>query len=969
MNRHISAFLARLLCVLVLLSAAPALAANCAPATSGGTAPASWPTYCWIDFDGYVDATAKSAAGQDFSVLLTDGATLSFNVKAAGVAIGPIIAPSWTGAAVGNTAFLGIPGKPVLYTSVGGTVTLTISGIVITPPSGVTAVTSYAVVAADAESTNETESLTFETNGTNWTVLDQVNPISGNVYPGINNAGSVFTTTGVPGVVGGYIIGSGNPTTVKATIVGGGLQGVMFAVRFATISLTKQIVSSRLDPADQFDYRITTTSSGAVLASGVTSGASNGPFNAAAVSFASGLPVTISESMVPGSVNPLSNYRGKLTCINSTVGSTTPLPVNVTSTSYSFGALQFGDGIVCTYSNTPVPRLRVVKALRGTRLADSDQFTVAITSGATTLASTTTSGAGGVVTNGATPKTLALPGTSYSFSETAAGTTVLSNYNASIVCTNAYNGSKTPLPTSVGGNVTPNYGDDITCTITNAGAPRLRIAKALDGSRRAAGDQFTVTISNGATVLASTTTTGSGATITNGTTTSFVGIAGTAYSFGEQAAGTTVLSNYGASLVCSNTLAGSATALTTLVPGVITPTWGDNILCTLTNSTVPRLSLIKIIGAPRVNNTDQFTIRISIGTTNVATATTTGTGAVVTNGTIAPITVTAGTTYTLNEIAAGGTTLANYVSTLACTNTASGSPTVLPNTVGGTVTPRAGDAINCIMTNTPRPRLRLAKALGGARLASTDQFVMQIAQGATIVGTATTTGTANTVTNGQTSVVFATAGLGYVFRENASGTTTLTNYTATLACTNGFTGSPTPMPTSVPATITPVLGDNINCIMTNTPRSANAVLSISKASTVISDPFNGTINPKAIPGAFVRYFITVTNTGRGAVDAGTVVITDPLPANVSVFASTGSGDPVQFIDGSVASGLSYTYASTVSFSNALGGSGPFTHTPILDGAGFSSSATGIRIAPTGTMAAATVSGPPSFTVQFLVRVN
>lgn len=70
----------------------------------------------------------------------------------------------------------------------------------------------------------------------------------------------------------------------------------------------------------------------------------------------------------------------------------------------------------------------------------------------------------------------------------------------------------------------------------------------------------------------------------------------------------------------------------------------------------------------------------------------------------------------------------------------------------------------------------------------------------------------------------------------------------------------------------------------------SATLSVQKTSTVVSDPFNNTTNPKAIPGATVQYAITVTNTGASA--ATGVAINDPLPAN-TVFvqgAYTGTTD-------------------------------------------------------------------------------
>ncbi len=59
-----------------------------------------------------------------------------------------------------------------------------------------------------------------------------------------------------------------------------------------------------------------------------------------------------------------------------------------------------------------------------------------------------------------------------------------------------------------------------------------------------------------------------------------------------------------------------------------------------------------------------------------------------------------------------------------------------------------------------------------------------------------------------------------------------------------------------------------------------AVLSVAKTSVVISDPVNGTTNPKAIPGAIVEYTITITN-GAGASTAQAVVVSDSLAAEIA----------------------------------------------------------------------------------------
>ena len=459
-----------LLLVLAALWGGPAFAQSCNPATTQGTAPAGWQTYCWLDFSTYNDATARTASGQNFAFTLTDGSTLTLTVKTSGTpGINAITAPSWSGAAVGNTAFLGISGKPIFYQNAGGTNTITFSSIAIAPPAGTSAATAYSFVAADAESTNNGESLSFTTNGGAWTLLDQVNPISGSLYPSTSGLGtSSFTETGVAGTVGGYIVGSSSPTTVSTTLVGGGLQGVMFAVRFASIRLNKQIGGARVNAADQFKFDIKATSSGAVLATGTSSGAGLGPFTAAAASLASGISLTLAESMAAGSVSTLSQYSSRLTCTNGTTGSTTPLPSNVATTSHVFGALQFGDAVQCTFTNTPYPHLQLRKALgAGGRLFNTDQFTMTITTGATTVATTTTTGTGTTVTNGATALTQVSAGTGYSMGEAASGTTALTQYTATMACTNANGSSATTLPTAVPGPITPALGDVITCTITN----------------------------------------------------------------------------------------------------------------------------------------------------------------------------------------------------------------------------------------------------------------------------------------------------------------------------------------------------------------------------------------------------------------------------------------------------------------------------------------------------------------------
>jgi uncharacterized repeat protein (TIGR01451 family) len=141
-----------------------------------------------------------------------------------------------------------------------------------------------------------------------------------------------------------------------------------------------------------------------------------------------------------------------------------------------------------------------------------------------------------------------------------------------------------------------------------------------------------------------------------------------------------------------------------------------------------------------------------------------------------------------------------------------------------------------------------------------------------------------------------------------------------------------------------------------------------------ADPVNGSMNPKAIPGATMQYSVIVTNTGGGT--AQTVVVTDPVPPNTELFVSDlavpGSG-PVTFSDGAVASGVMYSFGGLsnifdcLSFSND--GGATYTYTPVPDANGFDSQVTGIKVTPTGTFNAASGGNNPSFSLQFKVRVK
>ena len=118
--------------------------------------------------------------------------------------------------------------------------------------------------------------------------------------------------------------------------------------------------------------------------------------------------------------------------------------------------------------------------------------------------------------------------------------------------------------------------------------------------------------------------------------------------------------------------------------------------------------------------------------------------------------------------------------------------------------------------------------------------------------------------------------------------------------------------------------------------------SVTKTSAVISDPQNGTTNPKAIPGAVIQYCVLVTNNGGATHTA--IVATDPIPATMT------------YVAGSMFSGATCATATTAEDDDAAGAdeSDPF-------GMSFA--------AGTVTGRAATLAAGATFAMVFNATVN
>ncbi len=162
-------------------------------------------------------------------------------------------------------------------------------------------------------------------------------------------------------------------------------------------------------------------------------------------------------------------------------------------------------------------------------------------------------------------------------------------------------------------------------------------------------------------------------------------------------------------------------------------------------------------------------------------------------------------------------------------------------------------------------------------------------------------------------------------------------------------------------------------------------ISLSKSITVLNDPINATLNPKAIPGAELKYSITATNTGRGYADDGSLAIKDEIPNDAELYIgdltclSRGSGNglgPVCYQDGNNpnGSGLTYDFITIDDLTDHVQFSqdgSDFTYAPVDDGDGYDGTIRHIKISPIGNLNASdkNITFEPQFTFEYQIRLN
>lgn len=196
--------------------------------------------------------------------------------------------------------------------------------------------------------------------------------------------------------------------------------------------------------------------------------------------------------------------------------------------------------------------------------------------------------------------------------------------------------------------------------------------------------------------------------------------------------------------------------------------------------------------------------------------------------------------------------------------------------------------------NTPTPVWVTLRKQLSARAVATDQVQVRILSGGNPNASAVTTGSAAPA-SASTGLVVLAAGNTMQFeeavKENGTGADQApTNYVASLVCTNATAGSVTALPSGVGtalatrrqwAEFTPASGDDLDCLITNTPAAAQ--LQISKTNTPAAGPADqaGDTVTQGLP---TTYQIVVRN--NGPISANGAVVRDPAATGLTCTTAT-----------------------------------------------------------------------------------
>ena len=317
---------------------------------------------CWIELNGISETTARSANGQQVTIRLNDTYTMSFTVKYNVGTSGTLRSirthsvPTWGSAVFGNTingvtyyrAPSNIPTSTPMsfYTAVGSGIanpSVELRNITVTGTGGVTA-PSYGLVMADAESTNQGESLAFLSD-TGVSQLGSFTPpgyssvCGGGLRPTTGTGGSAnniamtgLRCDGTAGSVGMLLTSTIQPRNVKVELGGPNAQGISLAVLMGgatgTVSADRR-AEQGITPKTQFNLQALFNNQ--LLSTATTTDTAAGDVTGNFLLTGPTGSVTFRSTPTTNTATAWQRYRPEWTCTRlSSTGQSTPVTPTIT---------------------------------------------------------------------------------------------------------------------------------------------------------------------------------------------------------------------------------------------------------------------------------------------------------------------------------------------------------------------------------------------------------------------------------------------------------------------------------------------------------------------------------------------------------------------------------------------------------------------------------------------------------------
>ena len=221
--------------------------ANCVDSTTvganGGNS-SDAPCTQILRFDHYNDAVASSG-GQNHTWVLNNGNILTMTITRTAGAFTAVTAPTWGGAAFGQSGYTGLSGKTVLYTNNAGYSKLVFSNIQMKDSLG-NIIPNFTLIGIDGESTDNAERDTLTSNGTSWFDYDTITPPSVGSVPSETGIGTnmlIWAGTG-PVNARARLVSTDNPTNFTFSTIAGGLQGFAMGISNPVLAPTTLTICS-----------------------------------------------------------------------------------------------------------------------------------------------------------------------------------------------------------------------------------------------------------------------------------------------------------------------------------------------------------------------------------------------------------------------------------------------------------------------------------------------------------------------------------------------------------------------------------------------------------------------------------------------------------------------------------------------------------------------------------------------------